>query len=124
MNPTAPTNPAASGTGTNASTNPTATTTNDGFQPSVSRYTVDHTFRSGDRVVVRICEETIATWRHGTVSDMTKYPPRAETHGQYSYPVEYPTRGRVERGWFNPAFHEIQFDTYLSDIGARRWGWE
>lgn len=100
--------------------------------------------------MVRICEDTIATWRHGTVSDMTKYPPRAEvrplsfcpsvrgrplsgagatvsilqTHGQYSYPVEYPTRGRVERGWFNPAFHEIQFDTYLSNIGAQRWGWQ
>ena len=92
--------------------------------------------------MVRICEQTIATWRHGTVSDMTKYPPRPEVrspfvlclnrpakscpqaNGQFSYPVEYPSKGRIERGWFNPAQHEIQYDNYLSDIGERRWGWQ
>ncbi|PIL29920.1 hypothetical protein GSI_07830 [Ganoderma sinense ZZ0214-1] len=126
-----PTNPPPTGGGSNnppasasTSTNTAPGGTQDGFQPSIPRYTVYHSFQSGDRVMVRICEDTIATWRHGTVSDMTKYPPRAETHGQWSYPVEYPTRGRVDRGWFNPAFHEIQFDTYLSNIGARRGGWQ
>ncbi|KAI1784707.1 hypothetical protein LXA43DRAFT_194047 [Ganoderma leucocontextum] len=87
---------------------PTNPGTNDGFETPAPRYTVRHSFEAGDRVIVCICEETIATWRHGTVSDMTRYPRRAEAQGQFSYPVEYPSKGRTERGWFNPAQHEIR----------------